>query len=79
MDFILYGEQGFYALEVKNSSYIRPADLRSLYPFGTDYPECKLYFLYGGKEILKKGNIICSPVEYFLKQLIPSKPIFDQV
>ena len=31
-----------------------------------DYPSCEAFFLYRGKEKLKKGNILCMPVEEFL-------------
>jgi predicted AAA+ superfamily ATPase len=39
VDFILYGEQGIFAIEVKNSNRIRAEDLRSLNAFRQDYPQ----------------------------------------
>jgi hypothetical protein len=39
VDFVLYGESGLYAVEVKNSAKVLPGDLRSLRSFGEDYPE----------------------------------------
>jgi len=75
IDFILYGEDVFWAVEVKNSLTIHPKDLRTLKSFSEDYPEAKLYFLYRGKEKMKKNNINCMPVELFLKQLVPDRPV----
>lgn len=69
VDFIIYGEIGFYALEVKNASQIRSNDCRGLLEFRKDYPQAKLLLLYRGKELLKKGDILCYPVEDFLLQL----------
>ncbi len=69
VDFIVYGEIGFYALEVKNSSQVRSNDCRGLLEFKKDYPQAKLFLLYRGKELLKKGDILCYPAEEFLLQL----------
>ena len=69
VDFILYGENTFKAIEVKNSAKINDADLRGLKSFQEDYPMCETIFLYRGKERLKKGEILCMPVEEFLREL----------
>lgn len=74
VDFIIYGEMGFYALEVKNSKHISPQDLRGLKEFKKDYPECQCIFLYRGQEKLMKNDILCYPVDLFLKELIPNIP-----
>lgn len=71
VDFIVYGEIGFYAIEVKNSQKIKPEDLRGLNEFKKDYEACECILLYRGKEKLKKGNIYCIPVDNFLMDLIP--------
>jgi len=73
IDFIIYGENNFWAIEVKNSSVIHPHDLRGLREFCHDYPEAKPLLLYRGKEQLQKGNILCVPVTDFLKQLKPGQ------
>ena len=39
VDFVLYGKSIFKAFEVKNSTKIRPVDLKSLRTFKSDYPE----------------------------------------
>ncbi|HMJ24738.1 MAG TPA: AAA family ATPase, partial [Pyrinomonadaceae bacterium] len=45
VDFIIYGESGLYAVEVKNSQRVRPEDLRALKSFAEDYPKAQLYLL----------------------------------
>jgi predicted AAA+ superfamily ATPase len=79
VDFVLYGEEGIYAIEVKNTSRIRPEDLRSLASFRSDYPQSKTILLYRGKDKLLQNNTICIPCETFLKELVPSRsiPVFD--
>ncbi|OGJ85593.1 MAG: ATPase [Candidatus Raymondbacteria bacterium RifOxyA12_full_50_37] len=75
VDFILYGNDGFYALEVKNSKTIRPEDLRGLKSFRQEYPECSAYFLYRGEEKTDRDGIHCMPVADFLKRLDPKNPL----
>jgi predicted AAA+ superfamily ATPase len=75
VDFILYGEEGIYALEVKNSDKIRPQDLRSLREFQVDYPTSRLIYLYRGSDRLQKGNILCLPCKDFLQELNPHHAI----
>ncbi len=50
VDFVLYGEKGIFALEIKGSTRIRSEDLKGLNFFLEDYPNAKAYFLYLGKE-----------------------------
>lgn len=76
VDFVVYGENIFYALEVKSTATIHPKDLSGLKSFHEDYPEAKLLFLYMGKDTLLKGNIVCIPVETFLINLMPDKPLW---
>lgn len=71
IDFIVYGEIGFYAIEVKNSNKIKPEDLRALNEFAKDYEGCHCILLYRGNEKLKKGNVLCMPVEEFLLNAKP--------
>ena len=75
VDFILYGSNGFYALEVKNSPRIRPSDLTGLTEFGKDYPDSRRILLYRGTDRLLKDGILCLPAEEFLKQLKPGEPL----
>jgi uncharacterized protein len=71
VDFIVYGESGLFAVEVKNSNRVRPEDLKGLRAFAQDYPQSRNYFLYRGKERLLIDGILCLPCEDFLTALKP--------
>jgi len=73
VDFVVYGRDGFWALEVKHTATIRPADLRGLRAFREDYPEATLRLLYRGREALEIDGILCLPCEDFLIRLIPGE------
>ncbi|OGS39402.1 MAG: ATPase [Elusimicrobia bacterium RIFOXYD2_FULL_34_30] len=73
VDFIVYGEDVFWAIEVKNTLKIRPEDLRALKSFKEDYPESTAYFLYRGRERLMKNGILCIPCDEFLLELQPNR------
>jgi predicted AAA+ superfamily ATPase len=75
VDFVIYGEAGFWAIEVKNTTRVRPEDLGGLKSFAADYPECEPLLLYRGRERLKIDRIRCLPVEEFLRELKPSRLI----
>jgi len=75
VDFIVYGEDGFWAIEVKNSSKVRDEDLRPLRTFRKDFPECRPIFLYRGSERLLRDEIFCLPCEEFLHQLSPERSL----
>ena len=67
-----YPKRGY--IEVKNNKVISPSDLRGLKEFKKDYPEVTPLLLYRGKEKIKRDEIICLPVEEFLKNLVPKRP-----
>src|SRR5688572_33129669 len=69
VDFVVYGESGFYAVEVKNTRQVRPADLRALKSFSEDYPEAQRFLVYRGSERLLRDGILCMPAEEFLLAL----------
>lgn len=73
VDFILYGQECFWAIEVKNSAEIRKKDLRPLKAFKEDYPESSGLILYRGSSRLLIDDIQCLPVEDFLLDLVPGK------
>lgn len=75
VDLVLYGEEGIYAFEIKNTDKIRSNDLRSLREFKKDYPTNHSVFLYRGTDRLLKDNILCLPCNDFLVKLDPSKSI----
>jgi predicted AAA+ superfamily ATPase len=75
VDFIVYGEDGFWAIEAKNSPRVRNEELRSLSAFHKDFPESRPLFLYRGTERFLRNGIMCLPVEEFLLHLRPGKPL----
>ncbi len=75
VDFIIYGPEGFWAVEVKSSAKVRTIDLRSLKSFKDDYPECTPILIYRGVEKLKIGDIPCLPCDDFLRDLTPGSLI----
>jgi predicted AAA+ superfamily ATPase len=79
VDFIIYGELGFWAIEVKNAARLRPEDLRGLKSFAVDYPECKAILLYRGQERLKIDNLLCIPVADFLCGLHPGLDLIQSI
>jgi len=74
VDFILHSSDKLYAIEVKNAKIIHPKDLSGLKSFCEDYPEATPILLYRGNEKLKKGNVLCLPVDLFLLHLDPKLP-----
>ncbi len=66
VDFILYGERGFHAIEVKSSSRLRDTDFDGLLEFKKDYPKAKLFLIYGGTEQKVIKNVQVIPLGHFL-------------
>ena len=75
VDFIVYGPNEFYAIEVKNSARIRSEDYSGLKAFGEDYPKASRVILYRGKHRYEHDGILCLPCETFLKNLKPGTPL----
>ena len=75
VDFIVYGPKGFWALEVKRGEDVSPSDMKALCIFKEEYPEATCFLLYGGNRRLKVRDILCIPVEEFLRNLSPENPL----
>lgn len=75
VDFVVYGPQGIWAIEVKHSQRVSSQDTRSLKVFLEDYPMAHALLLYCGTEQLRMGNVLVLPCEKFLKQLKPGMPL----
>ena len=73
VDFIIYGDAGFWAFEVKNGRQAHREDLRSLRAFRRDYPEAVPVLLYRGAHPLRVDEIACVPVDEFLRGLVPGR------
>jgi uncharacterized protein len=57
VDFVLYGEMGIFAIEVKHSSRVRSGELNSLSLFQKDYPKAKCIFIYRGERNETRNGI----------------------
>lgn len=79
VDFVVYGPEGVWALEVKNGATIHPSDTNGLRAFRDEYPESEAVLLYGGKDKLLRGGIKCVPAGEFLATLHPGRTIKEVV
>ena len=73
VDFVVYGSDGLWALDVKHSGRVRPSDLRSLRAFREDYPETRCRLAYLGAERLMIDGILCLPAVELLRGLVPGE------
>ena len=69
VDFVLYGNRGLKAFEIKRRNKIPSSEFRGLKAFIKDYPTAKAYFIYGGERLMSEGAIDIIPMEYALKNL----------
>ncbi|MDP3208917.1 MAG: hypothetical protein Q8M65_07195, partial [Rhodoglobus sp.] len=75
VDFVVYGKDGFWAIEVKNGRRIAQSDLRHLQAFGEDYPQSKRLLLYRGRERSVREGVLCLPVDEFLAEVQPGEDL----
>lgn len=69
VDFVLYGEKGIIAIEVKRAATIRRQELRGLKAFSNDYPEAKNYLFYGGGRRRYEDGIELIPLDEAIRTL----------
>jgi len=69
VDFVLYGERGLVAVEVKRTSRLRQEDLATLRLLGEDYPMARRVLLYGGAREYAVDGIRVLPLGSALPQL----------
>ena len=69
VDFVLYGERGLVAFEVKMTQTVRPGDLRGLRRFRESYPQAKTFFVYTGSRRRHDAGIEIMPAEAALRGL----------
>ena len=67
VDFVLYGQRGFFAIEIKCSERIRKDDLKGIEQFLLDYPEAKGFLLYTGRRSFTINKVQIVPVQKFIK------------
>ncbi len=69
VDFVLYGDKGIKAFEIKRTGKISSSMLKGLKAFQKDYPGARMYFIYGGERVLREGDIEILPIRNALKDL----------
>lgn len=69
VDFVLYGQGGLLAIEVKMSDRISDSDLRGLKTFKEEYPTAKCLVFYGGDREKSRGDIRILPFKQALLDL----------
>lgn len=69
VDFIVYGESGLFAFELKSKQQIRNKDFSALKIFKADYPIAQCYLIYAGEHIEKRDDIHVFPIRDALFQL----------
>ena len=69
VDFVLYGENGIKAFEVKLTTKVRKEDTKGLKAFLADYPMAKAYLIYCGERSMRDDGIEILPIEAFLPGL----------
>lgn len=73
VDFVVYGKDVFWAIEVKHAARVSSKDVRALRSFREDYPEANVCLLYMGRERLAIDGITCMPCEEFILGLDPER------
>jgi predicted AAA+ superfamily ATPase len=68
VDFVLYGEEGLIAVEVKRSARVTAETLKGLKAFREDYPMARCILLNCGSETHYPDGITVKPVEEVLRQ-----------
>ena len=69
VDFILYGDGGLKAFEVKHTDKVRKKDLKGLTAFKDDYPEAEVFLVYNGERTEYHGDITALPLSLTLKKM----------
>jgi predicted AAA+ superfamily ATPase len=72
VDFVVYGPDLFWAIEVKRTARIERRDLVGLKAFGADYPQAERLFLSLAPEAMLIDGIRCEPLEPWLRRLSPN-------
>ena len=77
VDFVLYGESGLFAIEVKSGAVLQPRDFRGLRAFTQDYPVATPVLLYRGPRRIREHGVLCLPCAPFLRALDPQQSFPD--
>lgn len=69
VDFVVYGERGLLAFEIKRARNYTSRDLRGLRSFRADYPIARCHLLYGGDHEREEDGIRILPIRQALANL----------
>ena len=69
VDFVMYGELGVVAIEVKSSNTYTSEMILGLKRFAIDYPEAKLYLLYGGERKMYIDGVTVLPLSAACREM----------
>lgn len=69
VDFVLYGERGLHAFEVKRAARLRGGDYDGLRAFVADYPMATCTLAYSGTKRFTEGAIEVVPIDALLTEL----------
>lgn len=69
VDFIAYGPKGFLAFEIKRSRNVSRNDAKGLLAFHQDFPDAKLYLIYGGEQRYNFDEVEALPMTEVLFNL----------
>jgi predicted AAA+ superfamily ATPase len=69
VDFVLYGERGLVAIEVKMTQHLGPDEFRGLRRFRADYPQATAFLVYTGSRRRHDAGIEIVPAEDALRGL----------
>jgi len=78
VDFVIYGPEGFWAIEVKRGGEPSPQDMRGLQAFRVEFPEASCFLIYGGKHRISYRDFQCIPIEEFLRSVRFDKRLFPE-
>lgn len=79
VDFVVYGPEGLWAVEVKNAATVRREDVRSLKAFREDYPECEPILVHRGEDRLAVDGVRCIPAQDFLLSVRPGRGLGERI
>lgn len=69
VDFVLYGERGLVAIEVKRGSHLQRRDFDGLRRFAEDYPSARRFLFYGGVKTQETDGVRVLPLSRALPEL----------
>jgi predicted AAA+ superfamily ATPase len=69
VDFVLYGERGLRAFEVKRSARVRPDDLKPLRALTADFPQAKACLVHPGTRRWREAGIEIVPFTEAVRSL----------